>query len=156
MITLPGADTMKAGIIGLDFLRSIFLRVFSLRLPVPLVMPLTLASVPVGLEPSESDPLWAPICPLRVFVARCVVIGLLTRVCLYRQRPRDGSVEDNMKRLGPQWPPLCGRGTKAPAGYVVQLVSDCDTVANKLEATGAKWCEEDTRDTAQCGEGENN
>ncbi len=86
MMTLPGADTMNAGIIGLDCLRFIFLRGFSFRLLVPFVMPLTgsaamllvsLLSVmsDVGLSGSESlwwKPLWPFLAPLD---ARCVVMA---------------------------------------------------------------------------------
>ena len=38
-MTFPGAETMKAGIMGLDFLRSIFPRWFTFM---PLVLPLLL------------------------------------------------------------------------------------------------------------------
>lgn len=88
MITLPGADTMNAGIIGLDCLRFILLRGFSFRLLVPLVMPLTgsllvsLLSVmsEVGLSGSESlwTPLWPFLVPLPLpLVGRCVVMASL-------------------------------------------------------------------------------
>lgn len=66
---------MKAGIMGLDFLRTIFLRRFSLRLLVPLVRSLMLASLPlvlVVLGLSGSDSLWKPLWP---FVARGVVMA---------------------------------------------------------------------------------
>jgi hypothetical protein len=63
-MTFPGADTIKAGIIGLDFLRFIFRHWFAPVMLLPLLMPLipvSLMSLPSVLGLSGSVSPWKPL-----------------------------------------------------------------------------------------------
>jgi len=76
-ITLPGAETMNAGIMGLDCLRFIFFRPLSLELLAPLVVSTRPESLEWPLEvPVLSEDSTSRRTPLWPFVVRCVMTSV--------------------------------------------------------------------------------